>query len=360
MVVKIDKLLKLAVDKGASDLHIRVPSRPVLRIDGVLHVQESLAAMTPKDIEFAFESITTTDQRKTFYGEMELDFAYSVTKLARFRVSALKQRGSISLAFRRVPFHIQSIDDLGLPQICKDLLLKPRGLILVTGPTGSGKTTTMAAMIDHLNEYTWKNIITIEDPIEHLDNNKNCRIGQRDPGDDTKARPVALKHALRHDPDVIVVGEMRDLETVATAIAAAETGHLVLGTLHTTDASQTVDRIIDIFPPSQQQQIRLQLSQVFEAVLSQTLLPRLKGGRIAAFEILLANPAVRNLIREHKTFELNNIMQLNSKDGMQNLDQALTELVRDNIISQEEAMAKSSNPERLTKMLQFQFSAQAF
>ncbi len=360
MVVKIDKLLKLSVDKGASDLHLRVPSRPVLRVDGVLQVQESLPVMTPKDIEYAFESITTTDQRNTFYGEMELDFAYSVPKLARFRVNALKQRGSISLAFRRVPFHIQSIDELGLPQICKDLILKPRGLILVTGPTGSGKTTTMAAMIDHLNEYTWKNVITIEDPIEYLYQNKNCIIAQRDLGDDTKSFAVALKHALRHDPDVIVVGEMRDLETVATAIAAAETGHLVLGTLHTTDASQTVDRIIDIFPPSQQQQIRLQLSQVFEAVLSQTLLPRLKGGRIAAFEILLANPAVRTLIREHKTFELHNVMQLNSKDGMQNLDMALAQLIRDNIVSQEEAMAKSSNPERLTKMLQFQFSAQAF
>jgi twitching motility protein PilT len=359
-VLKIDKLLKLAVDNGASDLHLRVPSRPVLRIDGMLHVQESLAAMTPKDLEYAFESITTPDQRKSFYEEMELDFAYGIPKLARFRVNALKQRGSISLAFRRVPFHIQSIDDLGLPQICKDLILKPRGLILVTGPTGSGKTTTMAAMIDHLNEYTWKNVITIEDPIEYLYHNKNCIIAQRDLGDDTRSFSVALKHALRHDPDVIAVGEMRDLETVSTAIAAAETGHLVLGTLHTTDASQTVDRMIDIFPPSQQQQIRLQLSQVFEAVLSQTLLPRLKGGRIAAFEILTANPAVRNLIREHKTFELSNVMQLNAKDGMQNLDQALTQLVRDKIVSQEEAMAKSSNPERLTKLLQYQFSAQPF
>jgi twitching motility protein PilT len=353
-------MLNLAVEKGASDLHLRVPSRPVLRIDGILHVQENMATMTPKDIEYAFESITNPDQRKSFYDDMELDFAYGIPKLARFRVNALKQRGSISLAFRRVPFQIQSIDELGLPQICKDLILKPRGLILVTGPTGSGKTTTMAAMIDHLNEYTWKNVITIEDPIEYLYNNKNCIIAQRDLGDDTKSFSVALKHALRHDPDVIAVGEMRDLETVATAIAAAETGHLVLGTLHTTDASQTVDRMIDIFPPSQQQQIRLQLSQVFEAVLSQTLLPRLKGGRIAAFEILTANPAVRNLIREHKTFELNNVMQLNAKDGMQNLDQALAQLVRDRIVSQEEAMAKSSNPERLTKLLQYEFSSQPF
>lgn len=359
-MIKIDDFLKLAVDKDASDLHLRVPSKPVLRIDGVLQVQENLTMMTPKDIEYAFESITTTDQRNTFYKEMELDFAYSVPKLARFRVNALKQRGSISLAFRRVPFRIQSIDELGLPQICKDLILKPRGLILVTGPTGSGKTTTMAAMIDHLNEYAWKNIITIEDPIEYLYSNKNCIIAQRDLGDDTKSFSTALKHALRHDPDVIVVGEMRDLETVATAIAAAETGHLVLGTLHTTDASQTVDRIIDIFPPSQQQQIRLQLSQVLEAVLSQTLLPRIKGGRVAAFEILLANPAVRTMIREHKTFELHNVMQLNSKDGMQNLDMALVQLIRDGIVSQEEATVRSSNPERLTKLLQFQLNTQSF
>jgi len=356
-IEQINELLKLMVDKSASDLHLRVPSPPVLRIDGELIPQKDLPPVTPKDVEAAFEHVATSEQRSAFLREKDLDFAYSVPGLARFRVSVLRQRGTISLAFRLVPFEVLSIDDLGLPQILKELILKPRGLILVTGPTGSGKSTTMAAMIHHLNENDSRNIITIEDPIEYLHRNKRCIIAQRDLGDDTKSFEAALIHALRHDPDVIVVGEMRDLATTSTAIRAAETGHLVLGTLHTTDAAQTVDRIIDIFTPSQQQQIRLQLSQVIEAVLSQTLLPRIAGGRVAAFEIMVATSAVRNLIREAKTFELPNIMRLSSKDGMQTLDEALADLVRSGIVPQEEAMMKSSNPERLSKSLQFQYGA---
>jgi len=351
--MELNELLKLMVDKGASDIHLRVPSPPVLRIDGQLIPQEDLPLLTPQDVKAAFDYITTPEQRGTFSRELELDFAYSIPGLARFRVSTLQQRGTISLAFRLVPIEILSISDLGLPQICKDLILKPRGLILVTGPTGSGKSTTMAAMINHLNENDARNIITIEDPIEYLHPNKKCIIAQRDLGDDTKSFDIALIHALRHDPDVIVVGEMRDLPTISTAIRAAETGHLVMGTLHTTDASQTVDRIIDIFPSGHQQQIRLQFSQVLEAVLCQTLLPRVRGGRVAAFEIMLANSAVRNLIREGKTYELPNVMRLSSKDGMQTLDQALVDLVKGRIVTQEEAMMKSSNPERLQKSLQF-------
>ena len=353
--MELDELLKLMVDKGASDLHLRVPSPPVLRINGELMPQQDLAPVMPKDLENAFEHITTPEQRSTFLKELELDFAYSVPGLARFRVSVMRQRGTISLAFRLVPIEILSIDDLGLPQICKELVLKPRGLILVTGPTSSGKSTTMAAMIHHLNENDKRNIITIEDPIEYLHRNKGCIIAQRDLGDDTKSFDIALIHALRHDPDVIVVGEMRDLATISTAIRAAETGHLVVATLHTTDAPQTVDRVIDIFPVGHQQQIRLQLSQVIEAVLCQTLLPRLRGGRIAAFEIMIANSAVRNLIREGKTYELHNVMRLSSKDGMITLDQTLTDLVRNRIVSQEEAMMKSSNPEQLLKSLQFAY-----
>lgn len=354
-IEQINELLKLMVDKRASDLHLRVPSPPVLRIDGELIPQKDLPPVTAKDVEAAFEYVATSEQRSAFLREKDLDFAYSVPGLARFRVSVLRQRGTISLAFRLVPFEVLSIDDLGLPQILKEFILKPRGLILVTGPTGSGKSTTMAAMIHHLNENDSRNIITIEDPIEYLHRNKRCIIAQRDLGDDTKSFEAALIHALRHDPDVIVVGEMRDLATTSTAIRAAETGHLVLGTLHTTDAAQTVDRIIDIFTPSQQQQIRLQLSQVIEAVLSQTLLPCIAGGRVAAFEIMVATSAVRNLIREAKTFELPNIMRLSSKDGMQTLDEALADLVRSGIVSQEEAMMKSSNPGRLSKSLQFQY-----
>ncbi len=354
---QIDELLKLMVDKGASDLHLKVPSPPVLRIDGALIPQEDWPPVTPKDVEMVFEQVTNQTQKETFLREMELDFAYSLPGLARFRVNALKQRGTWGLAFRLVPFVILSIDELGLPRIFKELVLKPRGLILVTGPTGSGKSTTLAAMINHLNESKKQNVITIEDPIEFLYRDKSCIIAQRDLGDDTKSFATALVHALRHDPDVIVVGEMRDLETISTAIRAAETGHLVLATLHTTDASQTIDRIIEIFPPSQQQQMRLQLSQVLEAVLSQTLLPRIGGGRIAAFEIMIATLAVRNLIREGKTFELPNVMQLSGKDGMQTLNQALTDLVKKDIVTEEEALLKSSNPAGLKKSLQFQHGA---
>jgi twitching motility protein PilT len=303
------ELLKLMVDKGASDLHFRVPSTPVLRIDGALVPQQDLPQLTPGDIETVFEKITNAEQRNHFLTNFELDLAYSVPGVARFRVSVMKQRGSISIAFRLVPMEVPSIDSLGLPDICKELILKPRGIILVTGPTGSGKSTTMAAMIDHLNENDSRNIITIEDPIEYIHHNKKCLIAQRDLGDDTKSFDIALIHALRHDPDVIVVGEMRDLGTISTAIRAAETGHLVLGTLHTTDAPQTVDRVIDIFQPDQQQQIRLQLSQVLEAVLSQTLLPRIEGGRVAAVEVMIANNAVRNLIREGKTHELSSVIR---------------------------------------------------
>jgi twitching motility protein PilT len=351
----IIELLKLMVEKRASDLHIRVPSPPVLRVDGELLPLKNLPQATMEDIEIAFDYITTPEQRNRFHLEKELDFAYSVPGLARFRVSVMRQRGTISLAFRLVPFKVFTIDELALPEICKELILKPRGLILVTGPTGSGKSTTMAAMLNYLNENMARNVITIEDPIEYLHPNIKCLIAQRDLGDDTKAFDVALVHALRHDPDVIVVGELRDFETVQTAMRAAETGHLVMGTLHTTDAPQTVDRIIDIFPPNQQPQIRLQFSQVIVAVLSQTLLPRASGrGRIAAFEIMTGNSAVQNLVREGKTYELHSVMQLSSAENMQTLDQALADLVRKKIVTLEEAKMKSSHPDRLKKLLEYQ------
>jgi twitching motility protein PilT len=353
--MEIIELLKLMVEKRASDLHVRVPSPPVLRVDGELLPLQNLPQTTLEDVETAFDYITTPEQRNRFHLEKELDFAYSVPGLARFRVNVMRQRGTISLAFRLVPFKVFTIDELALPQICKELILKPRGLILVTGPTGSGKSTTMAAMLNYLNEHIARNVITIEDPIEYLHPNIKCLIAQRDLGDDTKSFDVALIHALRHDPDVIVVGELRDLETVQTAMRAAETGHLVMGTLHTTDAPQTVDRVIDIFPPNQQPQIRLQFSQSIIAVLSQTLLPRATSkGRIAAFEIMTGNSAVKNLVREGKTFELHSVMQLSSAEGMQTLDQALAELVKRKIVTLEEAKMKSSHPDRLKKLLEFQ------
>jgi len=345
-----EEFLKIMVEKGASDLHLRVPSPPVLRIDGRLIPQTELPTMTPELIEDILNSITSNEQKELFYRENELDFALSYPGLARFRVSVLRQRDSLSIALRQVPFTIPTIDSLGLPQLLKKLILKPRGLILITGPTGSGKSTTLAAMVNHLNENEARNIITIEDPIEYLYMNKKCLIAQRELRQDTKSFNIALKHALRHDPDVIIVGEMRDLETISTAISAAETGHLVLGTLHTTDTPQTIDRMLDMFPPEQQQQVRLQLSQVIEAICCQTLLRRACGkGRVAAFEVMIANSAVRNLIRERKTFEITSVIQLNTIIGMQTLDQSLANLVRDHTATIEEALTKSSNPEKLKK-----------
>jgi twitching motility protein PilT len=356
--MQLDELLKLMVDKRASDLHLKVASLPVLRIDGMLIRQEHLQQATLQDIESIFQQVTTQEQRITFLREWELDFAYSVPGLARFRVNVLQQRGTKGFVFRLIPFKIQSIDELGIPQILKKLVLKPRGLILVTGPTGSGKSTTLAAMIDYLNKNEARSVITIENPIEFLHQDEKCTIVQRDLGDDTKSFATALTYALRHDPNVIVVGEMRDLDTISTAIMAAETGHLVLSTLHTTDAAQTIDRIVDVFPHGQQHQIRLQVSQVIEAVLSQALLPLIGGkGRISAFEIMLASAAVRNLIREEKTFELYNMIQLSSRDGMQTLDEALAKLVKSRMVTLEEALLRTSNQLRLKRLLGFEVDA---
>ncbi len=350
--MRIDELLTMMVNKGASDLHLTVPSPPVFRIDGALATQKDLPPMTAKDIQLVLEQVSTEEQRAAFDSEWELDFAYAVPGLARFRVNALRQRGVISLAFRFVPFYVPSIDEMGLPQIFKDLILKPRGIILITGPSGSGKSTTLAAMLRHLNENAMKNVITVEDPIEFLFRNKECLIRQRDLGDDTRSFATAVMHALRHDADVIVIGEMRDLDTIGTAITAAETGHLVLGTLHTVDAPQSIDRIIDVFPHGQQQQIRVQLSQVIEAVISQCLLPRVDGGRVAAFEIMLASHTIRKYIRDEKIYEIPVTMEVSKPEGMQTLDQALTELVRQGTVTPEDALMKSRDPSKFQRALQ--------
>jgi twitching motility protein PilT len=350
--MQVNEILQLVVNRGGSDLHLTVPSKPVVRVDGLLITQDDLPPLTAKDIESVLEQTTTEEQMAAFRSEHELDFAYGVPGLARFRVNALQQRGTISLAFRLVPFNIPSIDELGLPSICKQIVMKPRGLVLITGAAGSGKSTTLAAMINHLNETEKRNIITIEDPIEFLFRSKKCLIRQRDIGDDTKSFSTALRHVLRHDPDVIVIGEIRDLTTISTAIRASETGHLVLATLHSNDAAQTIDRIIDMFPPGQQQQIRLQLGQVTEAVLSQVLLPRIGGGRIAAFEIMLGINLIRTKIREGKVDEITSIIGMCKKEGMQTLDQALVDYVRKGLVAEEEAILKSSNPEKLQQSLQ--------
>jgi twitching motility protein PilT len=346
--MKIEELLRLMVDKGASDLHLRVMRPPVLRIDGNLKVMEDMPHITPADLKEAFEHVTNEHQRQSFRNELELDLAYSIRGVARFRINAFMQRDTISLAIRRVPFEVPTIDELGLPAICKSLALKPRGLVLVTGRTGTGKSTTLAAMIDHINKNEARNIITVDDPIEYVFQDEKSMIAQRDLGSDTKSFANALRHVLRQDPDVILVGEMRDLETIATAITAAETGHLVLSTLHTPSAPQAIDRMIDVFPPHQQEQIRMQLSLVLEGVLSQVLLRRASGqGRVAAVEIMLGTDAVRNIIRESKIEQIPTYMQTGSQFGMQTMDQALQNLVRSRVVTVEEALPYCSKPEEL-------------
>jgi len=349
----INQLLRLMATVKASDLHLKVPSVPVMRVDGVPIPQEKMAALSPADLEQVFEQITTLEQRAIFERERELDFAHTVPGLARFRVNALRQRGNMSLAFRMIPFQIPSFEELLLPEVARELVLKPRGMILVTGPTGSGKSTTLAAMINHLNDTTSRTVITIEDPIEFIYEDHKCLIAQRELGDDTHSFSSALKHAMRHDPDVLVIGEMRDLETISTAIMAAETGHLVLATLHTIDAAQTVDRIIDVFPHDQQRQIRLQLAQVIQAIMCQTLLPKIGGGRAAAFEVMLATSAIRKLILDEKILEIPANMELSSQEGMQTLDQALAKLVTSGLVRLEDAQVKSNNKAKLSRFLEY-------
>jgi twitching motility protein PilT len=348
----IQRLLRIAAEKGASDLHLLVPAVPTLRINGELTPIEGEPQLTPKDTLEAFESITTEKQRDNFYNELELDFAHSLPGVARFRVNIALQRGSICLSLRYVPVEVPTIEQFGLPEVCKTLALKPRGLVLVTGPTGSGKSTSLAAMIDYLNGRKKRKVITVEDPIEFLHKNRRCLITQRDLGDDTRSFAGALKHGLRQDPDVMLVGEMRDLETMTTAITAAETGHLVLSTLHTMGAAATIDRITDVFPPYQQLQIRAQLATVLEGVLSQVLLPRTNGnGRIAAFEIMLHTYAIGNLIRESRTYEIPGLLEVSSQLGMQTLDQALRKLVEAGEVTLEEALTRAHKPQDLKSKL---------
>jgi len=347
----IDVLLKMMVEKNASDLHLKAGSPPMLRIDGELEPAIP-QVLPPNAIRKIIESMITEQQKAKLVAERELDFAYSVPGLARFRCNAYFQRNSWALAVRIIPSRPFSIDDLGLPDIFKYLALRPRGLVLVTGPTGSGKSTTLAAMIDHINSNRKCHIITIEDPIEFLHKDKLAIISQRELGSDTHSFANALKSALRQDPDVILVGELRDFETTQTAITAAETGHLVLGTLHTTGCANAVDRIIDIFPPHQQHQVRVQLSMILEGVIFQNLIPKATGsGRVLALEIMTGTPAVRHLIREGKTHMLPNAIQSGAEDGMISFDQSLRDLYLQGLISLEYALAAAFNPEELERLI---------
>ncbi len=344
-VLHIDDLLRLMAERKASDLHLSIGTSPTLRIDGEL-MQLSTEKISPAKMNELIYNILTDEQITTFEENWELDFAYSVRGLSRFRVNVHRQRGTIGAVFRSVPVDPPSLDGLHMPEILKVLCGRPRGLVLVTGPTGSGKSTTQAAMIREINVTRRRHIVTIEDPIEFLHRNEKSIIIQREVGSDTKSFSASLRHVLRQDPDVILIGEMRDLETIAAAITAAETGHLVLATLHTTSAAQTIDRIVDVFPPHQQEQIRVQLSTVLEGIISQTLLPLADGkGRTCAQEVLVANSAIRNLIREGKSHQIPSVLQSSASEGMQGLDQALKVLVRSGKVTPQVAMSVASNPQ---------------
>ncbi len=340
------------IERGGSDLHISVVSPPGLRLRGEIVPVENTKVLEPRDTAEMILSLLSEDQRRKFETELELDFAYTIPGVSRFRANVFQQRNSLGAVFRVIPIRIPTIQELALPKVCRYLAERPRGLVLVTGPTGSGKSTTLAAMINHINENRSVHIITLEDPIEFMHKNKKAYVNQREVGEDTRSFAAALKRVLRQDPDVILVGEMRDLETISAAITAAETGHLVLATLHTTGGPATVDRIIDVFPPHQQQQVRMQLSGTLEGVLSQVLLRATDGkSRTLAMEIMLGIPAISNLIREGKTHQMPTIIQGGASLGMQTLDQHLKNLLQAGRITFEEAVSKAQNPRELAQMV---------
>jgi len=350
--VHIDELLEFVVAKNASDLHIAVGLPPVIRVDGELLGMSNYAIYDHLTSQRMIYDILSDEQIQTFESTYELDCSYPLGKVARFRVNVYRDKGNVAGAFRLIPAKIPTIRELNLPLVLEDLSRKPRGLVLVTGPTGSGKSTTLAAMIGLINGESSRHIITIEDPIEYLHSHRRSIINQRELGQDTKDFQIALREALREDPDVILVGEMRDTETMQLAITAAETGHLVFATVHTNNAAQTVDRIVDVFPVGKQEQIRIMLSNNLEAVISQQLLPRAgMPGRIAAIEIMIASPAVRNLIREAKAHQLTSIIQTSAHLGMQTMDQCLRDYYQRGLITYEDALARAMNVEELKKMI---------
>jgi twitching motility protein PilT len=348
----IDDLLETMVALGASDLHITVGSHAVIRLNGSLERLDQFPRLSADDTQRLLYRILSTEQQKHLEINRQIDVSYSIPGLARFRVNVYFQRESLGAAFRMIPAELKTLEDLGLPTQLHELSRKPRGLVLVTGPTGSGKSTTLAAMVDEINRTRDDHIMTIEDPIEFLHRHKRCIVNQREIGPDATSFADALRGALRQDPDVILLGEMRDLETISTAITAAETGHLVFATLHTQDAPSTIDRLIDVFPAAQQEQIRVQLAATIQGIVTQTLLPTVDGkGRVAALEILLPDDAVRNLIRQAKVEQIYSVMQTNTGRGMQTLEQALVDLVTRGIITQEIAMSRSSRPDQLLGLL---------
>jgi twitching motility protein PilT len=349
--LSLDELLTTMAQKGASDLHLAVPSPPLIRVDGELRSVND-RGLRPRDTQELIYAILSDWQVSQFEEHRELDLGYGIPGVGRFRINVFRQRGSIAAVLRAIPHTIPTLDGLGMPPVVKQLTSLHSGLILVTGPTGSGKSTTQAAIINEINSHRRAHIITIEDPIEFLHSPKQSQINQREIGTDTDSFSIALRYVLRQDPDVILIGEMRDLDTIRAALTAAETGHLVIATLHTNSAGQTIDRIIDVFPPEQQEQVRSQLANVLEAVLTQTLLPHVDGrGRCCAQEILLATSGVRSLIREGKVYQIPSQIQVGGKQGMQTMDQALKNLVLQNKVAVHEAAARSTDPHDFERLL---------
>ena len=347
----LTELLIEVLEKGASDLHITAGARPTLRLQGSLQELEERPLMTPPVIQRMMYAVLTQKQREKFEEELELDFAYAVPGKARFRVNLYRQRDAVGAAFRLIPYEIKPLEDLGIPPSVANFAMLPRGFVLVTGPTGSGKSTTLASLVDLSNRNRKDHIVTVEDPIEFLHRHKSCLVNQREVGEDTWSFQNALKHVLRQDPDIILVGEMRDLETISVALTAAETGHLVFATLHTQDAAQTIDRVIDVFPPHQQQQIRVQLAGALQGIVCQTLAKTADGrGRAVATEVLVATPAVRNLIREGKTHQIYSALQAGSKHGMHTMDQHLAELVKAGRITYDVGLEKCHHVEDFNRL----------
>ncbi|HEX8423433.1 MAG TPA: type IV pilus twitching motility protein PilT, partial [Pyrinomonadaceae bacterium] len=352
--LSLSDLLKKLIELGGSDLHLTTNTPPQVRVDGALKPLDGFKTLSSADTKQLAYSVLTDAQKHRFEEALELDFSFGVRGLSRFRANLFNQRGAVGCVFRAIPYEIRSFENLGLPAVVTKLCDKPRGLILVTGPTGSGKSTTLAAMIDKINRERHEHIMTIEDPIEFLHNHKSCLVNQREVGSDTKGFADALRTALRQDPDVVLVGEMRDLETIESALRIAETGHLTFATLHTNSAASTINRIIDVFPSNQQAQIRAQLSLVLEGIMCQALLPKANGqGRVAALEILVPNAAIRNLIREDKIHQIYSMMQTGQeKYGMQTFNQALATLYHKRQISLELAMQRSSNTDELRDLIE--------
>lgn len=349
--IDLDVALRQMIEVGASDLHLTSGVPPMIRLQGALQPLEGFPTLYPDSLQRSLYAVINQKQREQFEANLELDFGYAVRGVSRFRVNMYRQRDAVGAAFRAIPYEIKPLEELGIPAVVGNLAGLPRGLVLVTGPTGSGKSTTLAAIIDLANRTRSDHIMTVEDPIEFLHRHKKCLINQREVGADTLSFANALKHVLRQDPDIILVGEMRDLETISVALTAAETGHLVFATLHTQDAAQTIDRVIDVFPAHQQEQVRTQLAAAIQGVVCQTLCRRVGGGRAVATEVMLATPAIRNLIREGKTHQIYSTMQAGAKQGMHTMDQHLADLVRSNRIAYETGLEKCHHVEDFNRLV---------